>query len=304
MRTTGSVRTPSWRGACAVGLGLLLVGLPVTARAEEKSKDSVFEDARSLLHGYSVTGGVFYEGGRGELSGWNDDVPLTPTAMGFRYYERNGLISGTIGAIAVVAAGAMAASSPKSVETRDYGNYRVTTTTYRSQAEQAAIMSSASQSAAGLMGSPNQSFDLQIYSRTLGGNSSGYRANLMFYGIPWKTGMFDIGLGFGSVKSAMSEPGKYVISQYSYFGMPMRVNLAVGPVLTYLHWDWNWLSHRDRIAPRKIGTATTEVNSPAFPWRLGAAMALFGRLYLDAAVTTPHLTSLDYGVTGSMGMRF
>jgi hypothetical protein len=294
-----STRTHGLRWGLVFALAVLLM-TPAPARAQ------LFESGESLLMGYSVTGGAIYEAGRGELSGWRDGVDPTPIGYGFRYFERNGLISGTIGAIAVVLGGAMAASGPKSVETWEDSNYRYTKTTYYSAAEQAAITGAAAQSASDMMGSPNQSFDLQVFSRSLGGTSAGYKANLMFVGIPFEGGMFDVGMGLGKITSAFRDKGQYFVSRYTYFGMPMRLNFAMGPVVTYLHFDWNWLSHAEHEAPIVSGAAknTKEVESDAFPWRLGLQAALFGRLYLDAAATTPSLTSGDFGYSGSLGLRF
>src|SRR5690606_41936328 len=60
------------------------------------------------------------------------------------------------------------------------------------------------------------------------------------------------------------------IARYSYFGVPMRLNVVAGPVVMFLHFDWNWLGHADHPAPKEVDQKRTtyEVESGALPWRL------------------------------------
>ncbi|MBM4342122.1 MAG: hypothetical protein FJ100_01950 [Deltaproteobacteria bacterium] len=206
--------------------------------------DLFFEDARSLLHSYSAIGGVFTERGQTEFSGWKHGHPLTPVGTGFRYYERNGFVSGTIAAIAISLAGSAAASGPKKVESWESGGYRYTRTTYYSPAERQAMLAATSAAASGIFGAKHQSFDLQVYSRALGGNAEGYKATMLF-GVPFADGqgMFDLGFGWGNIKTATGENGQYLITKYTYAGMPFRLNYTFGPLVAYAHWDWNWLGH-------------------------------------------------------------
>lgn len=252
----------AWQAVLASSLLLtsLLASPPALADA------SLFEPGSSLLQGYSVSGGIFAEGGSGELSGWKYNHALAPVGMGFRYYERNGFISGTIAAIAVMLGGAAAASGPKSTQSWESGGYRYTRTTYYSPAERAAMSAATASAAAGLFGSANQSFDLQIYSRHLGGNSEGFRMNMMLWGLPFAdgSGMFDLGFGWASVRSAVGEDGKFLISKYGYVGMPLRLSYAFGPVVAYGHFDWNWFGHSDSKEYNSMevkGSTTTAINS-------------------------------------------
>lgn len=148
-----------WKAALASVLALATLATATPAAALDAS---LFEEGSSLLQGYSVSGGLFAEMGSGELSGWKYGHALSPTGMGFRYYERNGFISGTIAAIVVMVGGAAAASGPKSTQSWESGGYRYTRTTYYSPAERAAMTAATASAAAGLFGSANQSFDLQI----------------------------------------------------------------------------------------------------------------------------------------------
>lgn len=160
----------------AVALGQSRDGSGATSGSDSGGGlgDLFFEDGRSLLHSYSAIGAVFVEKGQTEFSGWKHDYPLTPVGMGFRYYERNGFVSGTIAAIAISIAGSAAASGPKRVESWESGGYRYTRTTYYSPAERQAMLAATSAAAGGVFGAKHQSFDLQVYSRYFGGNAEGY----------------------------------------------------------------------------------------------------------------------------------
>lgn len=266
-----------------------------------------FEPGVSMLQGYSVAMGAFVEGGNNEYSDYRGGNSPNPTSYGFRYYERNGFISGTIAAIAIAVGGAAAASGPKSVERWESGGYRYTRTTYYSPAERAAMTAATSAAAAGAFSIANQSFDLQVFTRHMGGNTEGYKLNMLF-GIPFADGhgMFDLGFGLGNVRSAVGEDGKYLISRQDYLGMPMRLSGAFGPLVTFLQFEWNWMAHTDDADNNKgKNTGTTrEVVNYAHPWRLGVQAALFGYLFAEAGLTTPSITSGSMGFTSTLGARF
>lgn len=268
----------------------------------------LFEKGPALLHGYSATLGVTAMAGSGDFSGWRIDHAAQPTAMGFRYYERNGFISGTIFAILRVAAGAMAASGPKSVRTWEDSNYRYTETTYYSSAEKKAIQDAASNDAARAFTRPGQSFDLEVFSRNLGGDSEGYRLNMMMGGVKGARGksMFDFGFGFGHVKSAAAADGQFLIVDWAYVGMPFRYSYAIGPAVVYGLFEWNWVGHTrgDEATGIQVSANTTKLFTAGFPLRVGVAMAAMGRLYVDVALNTPSLTSGAVGFAGSAGLRF
>lgn len=295
---------PAW-AACAVLL------CPHTAWAD--NDDGVWvEDGFALLRGYSLAVGGFVERGYGELSGWKDGHPLTPEAHGIRYFERNGLIAGTMAALVMTAAGNKAAYSPTKVEelSPKGSPVRVTRYTFHSEAERARILAATANTAANLFGNPDQSFDLQIYSRNLGGHADGWRANAMFIGFarPDSPLLLEAGLGYASVSSAVGADNKFLITRYKYLGMPVRLSAALGPVVGYLHFDWNWLGHSRGVTSTTTTTATggtlTQTDTTGFPWRLGAQVAVLGRLYADVAVITPHLASGQFGFAGSACLKF
>ncbi len=302
-------RAPTRWVAAALAACLALALLPQAAMARRRNMLSLFDNPQSLLRDYSMTASVFVAGGAGEMSGWRSGNPATPFGMGFRYHERNGFITGTVMALFQIMAGAVASSGPKSVNTWTEGNYRYTQTTYYSQAEKQRIMDNASNSASNMMSSPNQSFDLEIYSRNLGGDISGYRATMMLMGFDGPgTSMIDWGFGFGSATAAVAQDGHYLITDWTYFGIPIRLNVPVGPLLLFAQFDWNWWGHSrgDKIEGKQtFAPGTTQmIHTAGFPLRVGASTAVLGRLYLEAVALTPSLTSGAFGFTAGAGARF
>ncbi len=271
------------KGIARLGL-VALLALPSAVHAKNFQPSALFEDAHSLLTNYSSTTSLFVAGGTGEMSGWRLGHPGAPFGMGVRYQERNGLITGTTMAIIQIFAGAVASSGSKSSETWTEGNYRYTRTTYYGEAERQAIMASASNSAAQMFSSPHQSCDLELYSRNVGGDVSGYRATMMVGGFDVGTdSMVDIGFGFGSTTAAVAQDGRYLITHWAYAGIPVRLSMPLGPVLLWAQFDWNWLGHsreprenRDKAA--FAPGSTTELKTAGFPLRLGASAALLQRV--------------------------
>lgn len=270
------------------------------------------DDARALLNGYSLTASAVYEGGATDYSAFRSSYAIAPRGVGIRYTERNGLISGTLAGVLVglvIAAGGVAkASGPKKVETWETDTRRYTKTTMYSEDEKAAINQRTSSTASGaggaFIGSPTQSLDVVLYSRNLGGDVSGYHASLTFFSfLATETSRLDLGLMFGSVETATQRDGKNLLTGARSLGIPMRYNQVLGPVLTYLHFDWNWLGMREP-SPHLEGKTTLSQDVRNMPWRLGASAAIFHRLYLDVAATTPRLMSGDLGFSASVGARF
>jgi hypothetical protein len=259
----------------------------------------------SQMMSYSVIAAGFVEAGKAEYSGGKHSSTTT-LGTGFRYYERQGVITGTLTAIAIVLAGAMAASSPKSTETWESGGWRYTRTTYRSEGEQAAIMAGAAAGAAGAASSKNQSFDLEIFSRNLGGDASGWRMN-GYYGFPFaETWMFEFGMGFGSIDAAFHKDGQDTYISHGYIGMPFRFLYGGEHFLTFLEAQWNWLGHTDaaHADPLVIGNATLIRSAPVLPWKIGIASNAFGRLYGELSISTPGIISGEFAGKATLGLRF
>ncbi|MSQ83442.1 MAG: hypothetical protein EXR77_11240 [Myxococcales bacterium] len=254
------------------------------------------DDARALLNNYSMTTSLFFEGGVTDYSGFRNNYSIAPRGVGVRYTERNGMISGTIAAVIVMAASVVSSvGTVKSTREFDSGGYRYSETTYYSQAEQderrerAANAGGAQASAA--IGSPTQSFDLQLFSRNMGGNATGFMAKLMVFSfLQSERSRLDVGLIFGKVSTATDRDFKSLLTHASTAGIALRYNVALGPVLTYAEFDANW------FGIQKPATDVTSGNALAhdvrnLPWHVGASTAVFHRLFVDVAVTTPRLFS-------------
>ena len=285
------------------------VALGMVSLAPLTHADDIDGPLNPMLYGYSVNTALFLERGWSDLSGWRDNIDSQPTSTGFIYYERQGLISGYITAIMIMVAGAMAASSPKKVESHRSGNYIITTTTYRSDAEKAAIMAASSAAASGVASARHQSFELTLYSRGtpgITGESSGFRTNYMF-GIPINgMSMFELGWGFGFA-DARTKAAKEVRTHAAYVGMPFRLNLAFGDVMPYLQWEWNWMTafeDKYKITTKSSDGSVTSIGSASSPWRLGVQATLFQRLFGEVAVSTPSLTSGAFAGRAAVGLSF
>lgn len=287
------------------------VDAPTEAPSSESesptSRKPIHENAVSQLMAYSVMTGLFLEVGKAEYAGGRNN-PGMPTATGFRYYERQGIITGTLTAIAIIVAGAAAASSPKSQRSWESGGYRYTETTYRSEAEKAAIMAGAAAGAAGAASAKNQSFDIELFSRNLGGDVSGWRMN-GYYGIPFaERFMFELGMGFGSIDTAMKKDNQDIYVSHGYVGMPFRFNYANDLFILFLEAQWNWLGHY--ASSRGEGYIEPKSNTlllryaPVLPWKIGVVSNLFGRLYGEVDISTPGITTLEFATKATLGLRF
>ncbi len=277
---------------------LLLPGtmLPCAAWA-----DSGFE----MMRAYSTYIGTFGEFGRTEYGGGKLN-PGTQSAYGFRYYERQGIITGTVTAILLAMGAAQEANSAKSVESHKSGNYVVTTTTYHSASERAAIMASGTAAAGAAASAKDQSFDLEIFSRNLGGTASGWRMN-SYYGFPFWRMMFEFGLGLGSIDTALLVKGQSVYSSYAYWGMPMRLDYGGEFAWFFLEADWNFAGYgyRANLAPTVKGDALLLRSIDKLPWKLGVASSILGgRIFGEAVATTPGISSAEFAIKTTVGVRF
>lgn len=291
------------------------VTLPGAARADSSNRDEshVWEDftrwlgppvqsGRSMVLGYSVYTGYVAERGFGEASVWGDNGRATPRLNGFTYFERQGLISGMIVGLIATVAGAGEAMMPKSVTHEDIGSYRVTTTTYHSAEEKRRITDAAAERAGRIASASNQSFELTVYSRSLSGDGTGFKANL-FFGIPVGESMlFEMGVGGGRIDAFFTpEGGELMEIESFYAGMPFRFSWGARWLALYGQFEWNIAAHMDPKADAI--SQTTHLVRP-MPIRLGAQSNLFGRLFVDASVVTPHPTSREFGWRVTSGLRF
>jgi hypothetical protein len=284
----------------------MALALTATSSAAATGPYEGFGDAGlSLLHGRWMSVSPFMGGGASQLG--STDAGYDPTAIGLRYYERKGFITGVFFALMNTVAGSMAAASPKSVNTYRSGNWIITETTYRSEAEKQEMLAQTAAASEAMMSAEDQSFDLEIYSTSLpgGGEVTGYKLNMSF-GIEIDEAiMLDVGMGFGSVDARMIRDDRQGKVHLSYFGIPFRLNVAGGPFLFYASWDWNilgeWSGHKDDLVDE--ATRYTK-RSTLSHLELGVQTVIFDRLLVQAGVTTPKIDSGDFGYRASVGLRF
>jgi hypothetical protein len=282
------------------------LGTPLSTPAHASGPYEGFGDAgMSLLHGRWMSISPFIGGGASQLG--DTDAGYDPTAIGLRYYERKGFITGVMFALMNTVAGSMAASSPKSVNTYRSGNWIVTETVYRSEAEKQQMLADTAAASEAMMNAEDQSFELEIYSTSLpgGGEVSGYKLNMSFGIEIAEAVMLDVGMGFGSVDARMIRDDRQGKVHLSYFGMPFRLNVAGGPFLFYFAWDWNWLGDWTGHGPEIVDEATRYKRRSTWSHlELGVQTVLFDRLLVQAGVTTPTIDSADFGYRASVGLRF
>jgi len=232
---------------------------------------------------------------------------LQPFVTGLRYSERKGHVTGVFFALLNSVAGGLAASSPKSVESWRSGNYIITRTTYRSEAEKQAMLQATAEASEAMMAAEDQSFDLELYMTSLpgGGEASGYKMNMFFGAELDDSVMLDIGMGFGSVMSRFERDGRETALRMSYWGIPVKLNVAAGPLLLWFQWDWNLLGEWSGHEPNKIAAPTAyKKRLTGSHLELGVTTVLFERLMLQASVTTPQIDSGEFGLRASAGLRF
>lgn len=265
-----------------------------------------FSDAGfHLLNGRWTAISPFFGVGPSQLGRASEG--LDPRVVGIRYSERKGHITGVFFALLNSVAGGLAASSPKSVETYRSGNYIITRTTYRSEAEKREIMRQTEEANEAMLEAEDQSTDFEVYMTSLpgGGEVSGFKLNMFFGAAFNEYVMLDIGMGFGHAVSRLEREGRQSSMTLSYWGLPVKLNVAAGPVLIWLQWDWNWLGTWSDHTPNEQSsdTAYTRHNTGSH-LELGLTTCLFERLMLQASVTTPEIDSLEFGFRASLGMRF
>lgn len=275
------------------------------AHAEDDRSFSLSKAGYHLLNGRWMSISPFYGAGGSDLSG--SDSGLDPTVVGLRYSERKGFITGVFFALLMSFAGGVAAASPKSVDYYQSGNTIWEVTTYRSEAEKQALLDETARAADEMMNSEDQSVELELFSKSApgGGESSGYKLN-MYFGVKLNDYfVIDLGLGWGSIDSRFERDGRGVQTHLSYFGLPARLNIAAGPILLQLRYDWNWLGDWSEHKRNKVDEPNrfTERSTMSYA-EFSASTCLFERLILQGALTTSTTNFGDLGYRASVGLRF
>lgn len=294
-----------------------LVTSPVLAA---KPRLALLGDARALLFGYTVTASTFASGGHSDYSGWRADHTAMPRAMGFRYHERNGFVVGTTTAIFYWIVTLVGVSLPKDVKVTssdehlytEHGEYHGKrydyAFTFREPHEVNRAMDETAAMARSALLAGNRGFDLEILSRSAGGDVSGYRVAWIIGGFRSvdKGLLFDAGVGFGGAKAAAKGGDGYLITRWKYFGVPMRLWVASGPVLWSIQSDMNLWGMGENYAKltSEVDGNTTILQTAGVSLRATAAVTLLGRLYVEGQVMTPSITSGAFGGEVHLGMVF
>ena len=277
-----------WARFSRTGVGLCLLALCVTpSQAAALDLGPSMASGKSLMRGYSVSLDYFVDSGHTPISGASSSAQ--PLVTGLRYYERQGMITGLTTAIFSIVAGAYGSAQPKGYDVRYTSTHKITTTTYRSDAEKAQMQARANRQAQRAASRRNQSFELELYSPSLPGlqgQASGFKAN-MFFAADFKSWMLDFGFGVGKAASRTfaADSAVGVNGDFGYIGIPLRANVPIGSLLTY---------------------AQAEVNFAGFqvPVRLGVMASFLGRINAELALITPHAPSFQFGYRAAVGARF
>ena len=263
--------------------------------------------ADKLVDGLPIQAGIGIEVGaimNTGMSEFGDDhADLAPSAQGLFIRDRNGMTSRMVIGLVIAVAGAMAASGPKSVESRSYtsGNYIITETktTYYSEAEKAEMRENTSKAVDGLFSARYADFELDVYSRDRfgRGDTSGYKMNFFVGQGSDKTG-YETGFGFGSTTSIVPDRNMTPVNvRWKYLGMPFRITHLFGPLRASLTYEWNWLkygmSDTERIVHDVMDPGTgvnmREVVSGSHPWHVDASVAILKRLAVTGGITAQTL---------------
>lgn len=292
---------------------LALVTVAGTARAAERSAwddvadwfGPVVQSGRSMVTGHSVYVGYAAERGFGEAAAWENGAFGTPRLNGITYWERQGIITGILGALITVIGGSAQQMMPKSVKHEDIGNIRYTTITYYSEEEKRQIREDADRRAQAISSASDQSFEITVFSRNLPGegDATGYRVNA-FFGIPLgESGMLDLGFGMSRIDAFATDlkSGEKMEIESLNVGVPARLSWGFRYFVLYGQFDWNIAAHVEAKADKDSLTTHLVRNHPL---RLGAQSNLFGRLFVDASAVTPNPKSLEFGWRVVAGMRF
>lgn len=269
----------------------------------------IIESGRVLQDGMAIEVGAIAHSGLSEYS--TTVGGFGPSAQGLVLRDRNGLTTRVFFGVLVSLAGALAASGPKSVESRSYvsGNYLVTetTTTYYSEAEKAEMRENTSKTVDGLFSAKYTDFELQVFAKDrLGfGDSTGHKATFLLGG--GKTIGFEAGLGWGNVNSDFIRDGQRQLIDHKYFGMPFRLSGPAGPFRWALTWEWNWLAHgldAQEREPVDNADGSRSWTVAYHPLHLDLQAALLGQIYVTGGVTMPSVKESDFGYHMGAGLRF
>ncbi|MDI3284789.1 hypothetical protein [Polyangium sp. 15x6] len=249
-----------------------------------------------------------------------------PLVTGYRFVERGGFISGLVIGGIFYLLGATAASMPDAtnvssssyLRTNNRGETeRVTTTTYtarydRSPEAREAALQAAEEGAKDLVAYRQQSFELDVFTRdwfgsTLG-DARGYRMNFLLTAYAGKWFIIETGFGFGDVSAIV--PGKDILVEEKYVGIPIRFIVPWGPFYAQAALDLNFrgldfgLLADDEIETRNVDGRSMRVDPVRpIPFTL-SVHAMLWRLNLSVGVETARPWTGQFGYVATAGARF
>ncbi|MDC3980744.1 hypothetical protein [Polyangium jinanense] len=248
-----------------------------------------------------------------------------PLVTGYRFVERGGFISGLVVGGIFYLLGATVASMPDSASmttttdtrTNQYGQREVVTTNHytatydRSPEARQAALDAAEASAKGLVAYRQQSFELDVYTRdwfgSQLGDARGYRMNFLFTVYTAKRFIIEGGFGFGDVSAII--PGKDILVEEKFIGIPIRFIVPWGPLyaqaaldLNFRGLDFGALSEEGEV--RNVDGRSMTVD-PVRPIPLTLSVhAMLWRLNLSVGVETARPWTGQFGYVATAGARF
>ena len=167
-----------------------------------------------------------------------------PLATGYRFVERGGVISGLVIGGLVALIGVAGASMPDTVNISSSSYNRVNdrgqtervttetrTATYGNAEGRQRSLDAAEGAIPAFAGLRQQTFEFDIYSRdwfgSKLGDARGYRFNFLLTAYSGKHVIVEAGFGFGDVNAIV--PGKDILVEEAYIGIPVRVLVPWGP---------------------------------------------------------------------------
>jgi len=247
-----------------------------------------------------------------------------PMVTGYRFVERGGVISGLVVGGIFYLLGATLAGMPDSVATKTSTSTRYNangqrevvvteerTATYGNGERRQQSLDAGEASAKGLIAYRQQAFELDVYTRDWFGSSlgdaRGYRMNFLFTAHTGKWMIFEMGFGFGDVSAFV--PGKDILVEEKYIGIPLRLIVPWGPLyaqaaldLNFRGLDFGLLAEEGELRNIDGRTVTVDPVRP-IPFSL-SVHAMLWRLSLSVGVETARPWTGQFGYVATAGARF
>lgn len=296
---------------------------PVTPR-KQPSLFQLQSNASVALRWPSYTVGAIVRGGGGLYgSSLGQGNPL---ATGYHFAERGGIVSGVVIGGIFMLLGMAAASMPDTMNTstssydrvNDRGQTeRVTTetrtATYSNGAGRQQAFDAAQGAIPAFAGYRQQAFEMDIYTRdwfgSKLGDARGYRLNFLLTAYSGRRLIVETGFGFGDVNAIV--PGKNILVEEAYIGIPVRVLVPWGPFYAQAAIDLNGRAFELIGDDETTDYGTREVDGQIMridrvrptPLTISVHVTLW-RLAASIGVETVRPWAGQFGYVASLGGRF